>query len=421
MPQKNQLDISQVCHVVRRFVKEEWGGTESVVYNLASQYESKNISSPILSTNMLSSSSQESMGAVDVRRFPYVFPWLGLSAVAKKQLELKGGSPLSLSLLRYLKKLTAVSIIHTHTEHRLGGIARTVARWKKIPYVVSLHGGCLTLPEEQIEVMKKPFENKFEWGKIFGALLGSRKVLQDADAIICVGRDEFGLMKKRFPNKEVVYQPNGVSSKFFENGKGDDFREKYGVAGSTEVFLCVSRIDQQKNQLLLLEAFADYQQKKSDSQLILIGPITIQTYHQDLLDRAQELGVIDKLLILPGFKPDDVMLANAYTAADTFVLPSRHEPFGIVILEAWAAGTPVIAANVGGISGFSEHGKDILLFKDNDKEDLLQCMTQVSENKDLASKLKENATVKVKNYDWSNIAEQTLDLYRRLIKNKMKK
>ena len=411
-------DLYSVSHVVRRFTADEWGGTESVVYNLADQFEKKGLNSLILSTDMLATAGPEEMGRVKVWRFPYVFPWFGLNQAAKKKLELKGGSPLSLALLKFLKNQKGVSIIHTHTEHRLGGIARTVARWKKIPYVVSLHGGNLTLPDEQIEVMKEPFKNKWEWGKIFGALFGSRRVLEDADAIICVGRDEFELMKKRFPEKEVVYQANGVSTEFFKSGSGESFREKYEISKSTEVFLCVSRIDQQKNQLLLLEAFAEYQKEQPDSKLVLLGPVTVEAYQKQLLERTQELGIMDKILMLSGFKPDDPMLAHAYKAADIFVLPSRHEPFGIVILEAWAAGTPVIAADVGGIGGFSEHEKDLLLFKDNDKEDLFNCMKRVSKDGDLAIQLKKNATEKVAGYDWSNIAEQTLELYRRLIRNK---
>ena len=57
--------------------------------------------------------------------------------------------------------------------------------------------------------------------------------------------------------------------------------------------------------------------------------------------------------------------------ATIFALPSHNEPFGIVVLEAWAAGIPVIASRVGGIPGFTHQGDDILLFPDGDKAALI--------------------------------------------------
>ncbi|NQZ58084.1 MAG: glycosyltransferase family 4 protein, partial [Lentisphaeraceae bacterium] len=239
---RENSEITKVCHVVRRFVKEKWGGTESVVYYLADQYEQKGVKSPILTTSMFSKKGLQEFGRVAVYRFAYFLPWLGLNNDAKEKLREKGGSPISFSLLKFLWSQKDCSIIHTHTAHRLGGIARTVARLREIPYVVSLHGGCLTLPDEQAEAMQEPFKGKFEWGKVFGLLFGSRKVLSDADAIICVGRDEYELMQQRYPNKRVYYQPNGVSTSFFAEAKAKAFRDKYDIPFSEKIILCISRI-----------------------------------------------------------------------------------------------------------------------------------------------------------------------------------
>lgn len=415
---KNYKSVSKVFHVARRFVKEAWGGTESVVYNLSDQLEKKGICSPILTTDMLSKPGDENLGKVLVKRFSYVFPWFGLDSYAKKQLEYKGGSPLSLGLFKFLKKQNDVSIIHTHVEHRLGGMARTVARLKKVPYVVNLHGGHLTLPQEQADLMKKPFAGKIEWGKVFGALLGSRRVLEDADAIICVGKDEYELVKKRFPEKEVICQNNGVSTDFFKSGDGRAFKKKFSICEDSKVILNVSRIDPQKNQLLLVKAFAKLSQGDPLLRLVLVGSVTVEDYLRQIEKEIHKHDLKDKVILIEGFKPDDKCLADAYMAADVFVLPSRHEPFGIVILEAWAAGVPVVAANVGGISGFTHDEDDILLFQNNDEEELCSKIKLILLNNVKCSALVDQASKEVLKYDWSIIADQTLELYQRLIDKK---
>ena len=417
MTDKKGSKVRKVFHVVRRFVEEEWGGTESVVYNLADQLENKVEKSPVLGTDMLSTPGEEMMGKVKVRRFPICFPWFGLGDKAKSQLELKGGSPLCLAMFKYLRQQKDVSILHTHTEHRLGGIARTVARMKGIPYVVSLHGGSLTLPQEQAEIMQQPFKGKFEWGKIFGALLGSRRVLKDADAIICVGRDEYELMSKRYPEKDVVYQPNGVSLKTFENASGEVFQEKYNLKPNDKIILNVSHRSS-KNQLALVRAFAELAKSEVNLKLVLIGPVSVQDYLQEIKSEAEKLGIEKQLLLIDGLKPNDSMLANAYKAADVFVLPSKHEPFGIVILEAWASGVPVVASNVGGIPGFTHHKQDILLVDVDDIGSLKESILPLLKEKDLAESLVSSAKEEVKKYDWSEITDQTLALYERLIERK---
>ncbi|WP_075087103.1 glycosyltransferase family 4 protein [Verrucomicrobium spinosum] len=64
-----------------------------------------------------------------------------------------------------------------------------------------------------------------------------------------------------------------------------------------------------------------------------------------------QAGLADRVILLPGLRNDDRALPDAYAACDAFVLPSRHEPFGIVVLEAWSASRPVIASRVGGLVG----------------------------------------------------------------------
>lgn len=400
---------------MRRFAPEKWGGTESVVFNLSQEFTRRGIKSPIFCTDMFSRAGADQFNTVTIRRFRYVFPWFGLSREARSKLRLKGGSPLSLSLFFGLLKERDISVIHTHVQHRLGGIARTVAKMKGVPYVVSIHGGYFTVPADQIEKMKAPFQGKCEWGKAFGWMLGSRKVLRDAAAVICVGQNEYQEMKKQYPASSVFYVPNGVQVSRFSSSDAAAFREAYGFKPSDRIVLCVSRIDYQKNQIGLVRAFAAFAENHPDHKLVLIGAVTVEAYRDQVLAEIDALGIGARVRVIEGLRPDDPLLASAYKAADQFVLASLHEPFGIVVLEAWAAGTPVVAYEVGGIPGFTAHNENILLVGKGDEAGLASGMAALADQPELCRSLAERAFREVEStYDWSAVSNKMLEIYEQI-------
>lgn len=404
--------ISCAAHVMRRFTLEKWGGTETVVFQLSREFEARGIRSPIHCTSMLSRPGAERVGPVRVNRHRYTLPWFGLSEENRRDLILKGGSPLAPGVLWSLLREPGLGVIHAHVQKRLGGMARTAARIRGIPYVVSIHGGHFSTPAEQTEKMTEPFRGKAEWGKAFGWLLGSRQVLEDAAAILCVGKLEAELMREHLPSKRVEYVPNGVRAMDFRGASPTLFRERYALPPGDPLVLCVSRIDFQKNQLLLVRAFARFAASHPFHRLVLIGPVTVEDYRRKIEEEARRLGVAERLLLVPGLKPGDPVLSSAYAAAQMFVLPSAHEPFGIVVLEAWAAGAPVAASRVGGIPGFVEDGVDALLFEPGSEVELVDRMTRLAADPALRDRLRERAGARVeKEFDWSGIASRVLEIY----------
>lgn len=406
--------IVKVAQVMRRFVPGKWGGTESVVFNSALELQRRGIASPIFCTDMFAQPGEELVDGVPVRRFPYVFPWLFLGDEARAKLQLKGGSPLSFGLLRALWREPELSLIHTHVQHRLGGIARTVARHRGIPYVASIHGGWFTLPADQQVRMQDPFRGKPEWGKLFGWLLGARRTLEDAAAIICVGRDEQAAVRQRFPRQaeQVHYLPNGVRVARFRDASPEPFRQRFNFQPTDRLVLCVSRLDYQKNQLLLVRAFAEFAKLHPCHRLVLIGAATVEAYHQEILTEVTRLELDGRVLIIPGLPPDDPLLPSAYRAAEIFVLPTAHEPFGIVILEAWAAGVPVIATRIGGIPGFTTHNANIRLFENGDVGRLEVELALLADHPEWRVRLSAAARREVEaQYDWSRIGDRLLEIY----------
>jgi glycosyltransferase involved in cell wall biosynthesis len=228
-------------------------------------------------------------------------------------------------------------------------------------------------------------------------------------------------MRKKYPDQAVYYVPNGVHTARFKDADAAPFRKAFGFAPEDRIALCLSRIDYQKNQLLLVEAFTEFARAHPDWKLVLIGPVTVEAYHERILEQIRAAGLEERVMIIQGLKPDDPLLPSAYKAADLFVLPTSHEPFGIVILEAWAAGTPVIATRIGGIPGFSTHEKNILHFEDGDRVGLRAAMERLTREPETVQRLTESAARDVMPYDWSQIAEQVLEIYREAIRSRTRK
>jgi glycosyltransferase involved in cell wall biosynthesis len=405
----------RIVHVPRRFVAAEWGGTETVILEISRQQQRAGATPEILTSMALASQRREEIGGVPVRRYPYCYPFLGLSRQDRAAMDKKGGNLLSLSLFFGLLSRPNVRLFHAHALKRLGGEVRTAARLRRKPFVVTLHGGVFDVPEAEREQMLRPIANKPEWGKVFGALFGSRRILDDADQVICVGAGELERARGQLKHDRIAYLPNGVDSARFATGDGAAFRRRHGLSDDAFVVLNLSRIDPQKNQLLLLEAFAGLIQRRPNSSLVLIGPETQPDYAARIRALVAERNLSASVRLLPGLRNDDPQLIQAYHACDVFVLPSRHEPFGIVVLEAWSAGRAVIANHVGGLRALVRDGENGLFIRpdgEGTSTDLANRLLLLADDPGLRRKLGEAGRSEATNrYDWSRVAVQLEQLY----------
>ena len=414
-----------IIHVPRRFVAEEWGGTETVVLETCRQQQLAG-SNPVIFTSMaLAKLPRETVQGVPVRRFGYTYPFFGLTSEQKNALDKKGGNLFSLSMLTALLREKDVRLFHAHALKRLGGTVRTAARLRKKPFVVSLHGGVFDVPDSEIKMMRKPIEGKFEWGRPLGALLGSRRVLEDADMVLCVGASECDKALVELSHDRIAHLPNGVDFARFQRGDGASFRATHGISPNTFLVLNISRIGSQKNQMLLLQAFSKLVAKKKDSHLVLIGPVTVPECAAKLRDYIEEKNLHANVSILLGMKSDNPQLIDAYHACDVFVLPSIHEPFGIVVLEAWSARKPVIVSNVGGLRRLVRADETALMidpFSNEAGDDLNAKLTLIAENPALGARLGQAGQNEARScYDWSRIALRQEELYQQAEENAAKR
>jgi glycosyltransferase involved in cell wall biosynthesis len=131
-------------------------------------------------------------------------------------------------------------------------------------------------------------------------------------------------------------------------------RRTYGIGPLDPMALFVGRLSTQKGPDLLLEAVPGILEHRRDAKIVFVGDGDMRPY---LERRAHELGVNHAVRFL-GAMANDGELINLYKSTDVVCVPSRNEPFGVVILEAWSAGKPVVVTENGGPRYFTSHGED---------------------------------------------------------------
>ncbi len=413
MDSTEPASAGRILHVPRRFALDKWGGTESVILNLCRQQIARGGAPEIHTSRALSSVAEEKWQGIPIRRYRYFYPYVPLRAAERAAFDLKGGNLFSFSLYRALLRAPDVRIFHAHSLKRLGGEVLTAARRRRKPCVVTIHGNYFDVPADEKASMEGNCGRfAIEWGKVLGGLFKSRSLLDDADAICCVGHSEYEAARASLPHDRVYYLPNGVNIKPFETANRDEWRARLGFTGKDFLFGCISRIDPQKGQTRLLEALREVLRKSPEAAVVVAGPVTDPAFGREVAERARDLG--DRVRVLPAVEPEGVEHTGLLAALDAFVLPSRHEPFGIVILEAWAAGKAVIASRIGGLVHLIDDGVDGLLSDPGDTSDLARQMARLIAEPVLGQRLAKAGAAKVRaEFAWSRVYERMEAIYQR--------
>ena len=108
-------------------------------------------------------------------------------------------------------------------------------------------------------------------------------------------------------------------------------------------------------------------------------------------------------------------LSQAYASADVFVFPSRLETFGLVVIEAMAAGLPVVAARVGGVGDIVAEGVNGYTFESGDTASLLAGLRKIASNRENMRWMGRQARAYAEGQSWEAIMDELIELYAGLI------
>jgi glycosyltransferase involved in cell wall biosynthesis len=206
---------------------------------------------------------------------------------------------------------------------------------------------------------------------------------------------------------KVSIIPIGIDVGTFEverNNKTKN-RQFFGLGEEKYIIGYVARFDESKDQLTALKAFK--MSDIPDSILILAGSVdkVKEDYYKKCISLIEELDLSGKVKIIP-FTKEVPKLMSCF---DLFIMPSRSETFGLVIIEAMSAGVPVIATNSGGVPEIIITGVNGLLFEPRDASKLADFIRQLYKNESQSELLINCASRIVKEkYDYE---KQSMDFF----------
>ncbi len=215
------------------------------------------------------------------------------------------------------------------------------------------------------------------------------------------------------PEKRITVVPNGVDLSCF-NGNIDAslMREELGI-GDEPLVVTASRLIKRKSPGLLISALVRVLKVVPDAKLVIAG----SGREKDNLSRQiKGLNITNSVFMLGGLAKEKV--AQLMAAADVFALPSKMESFGLALLEASAAGVPVVCSNAGGVPEVFQDGFNALLYPPGDDNAMAKAIICLIQDKELAKTIGANAVETASRFTWETAAKQTIRVYEEVLQKK---
>lgn len=379
----NTLTGLRVCHVASG---DLWAGAEVQVATLLSEFKkdpSLDVCAVLLNKGVL----YERLTA------------LGISTQVLDECELN-----SVEIARQLYFLTKnwrPHVVHTHRykENCLGGLAASCA---KVPVIVhTVHG---------IHEALAGWEN-IKW-EVY-SMVARQVTRRVASGLIGVSIEIASILRKQFPNMEVACIHNGIQrdavTEMVETGIT---RERIGVREPAIVVGTVGRLTPVKGIEYLLKAVAllGHERVVPPVQVVIIGGGPLRTSLQELV---QSLGIEERVRFL-GERHD---VQRLLSLLDVFIMPSLHEGIPMALLEAMAAGCPVIATAVGGVPEVVRDGRDGMLVPPRDPVALARAIEVLHASQSLRERFGSAGPERVAiEFSAGRMASRTKEFYLSLVK-----
>ncbi len=263
---------------------------------------------------------------------------------------------------RYIKRNNIdVMLANMDKELRFAGTAAKLA------------GNCAVIPRRGSDY---PLKDKIQYK--FSYLTLADLVIANSDAT------KQTLLRNApwLPAKKINILYNGIDPQNFMTPAETDLRMEWNIPRDEFVFGFVGQLVKRKGFDTILPAFAELARDRQ-VHLVLVGEGELQ---QDIDDFIKLNGLENKLHRV-GFRKD---VENVMKAIDCLLLPSILEGFGIVLIEAMAAGKPAITTNVSSMPEIVVHNQTGLVLPVNDKDALLEGMKYLYDNPDIVKQWGEN-------------------------------
>ncbi len=304
----------------------------------------------------------------------------------------KWGTRIALPQLLLAHLRHRFDLLHCHAAYPQGYIAWTFHRLTGIPYLIEPYGTEIVRGERERSIPK--VEARI------------RRTVPSAAAGIAISRYIAGeLVSTGMPPEHVHVIPCGVDVARF--AQAEPFRRE------RPYLFMMGRMHRVKGIDYLLQAWKNIESHLPGIDLVIAGGGSELEHYRSL---AGELGLSSRVEFLGAVS--EQQKASLFRGALLFTCPSHMEHFGIVNIEAFAAGIPVVSSAVGGITDIVRPGENGLLVPSADSQALGAALLRVLSQPALREHLAQGAKASRDQYDWSNVAKEYEDLYRAVLSRK---
>jgi D-inositol-3-phosphate glycosyltransferase len=297
-------------------------------------------------------------------------------------------------------------VVHTHywLSGQVGALVRD--RWS-VPLVHSMH---------TMAKVKNASLASGDTPEPSVRVIGEEQVVEAADMLIANTDIEAKQLLELYdadPARVEVVHP-GVDLDVFRPSRSA--RARLGLPPEAVVLMFAGRIQPLKAPDVLLHAVRALLDRDPGLRRRLVVPVvggpsgTGLEHPESLAQLADSLGIADVVRFVPPVAQS--VLADWYAASSLVCVPSYNESFGLVAVEAQAAGTPVVAAAVGGLTTVVRDGVSGLLVEGHDPQDYARAMERVISSPDLRDRLSRGAIIQAAHFGWERTADATLEVYR---------
>jgi len=273
--------------------------------------------------------------------------------------------------------------------------AKKFSSRQRTPLIITFH-------EVWSEYWREYFGN---WAMAQTGRIIERSIVRLPDLIVSVSKLTSGLLVNNLgaDSKRIVHVPNGVDLSMFKTGPH---------AKESKTVLYVGRLVPSKRVDLIIKALAAVKETHSEVRLHVIGDGPELPSLKSLADR---LGLASNVLFL-GTLPTYQEVADRMTASTLFVMPSIREGFGMVVLEAMAASTPVIIARskMNAALELVDHESTGLIVEPGNPDAIAEAMVRLLSDDKLYQRLARNGRSLAESLTWDDVASNLERVYTKL-------
>ncbi len=373
------------------------GGLGRHVYHLATSMAEQGVEVHVVTKDHPGAPDYEESGGVKIHRVVNYPPDIAQEEWVPWTLQFNVA--LLEKAVALINELKRVNVIHAH-DWLVAHAAASLKHAYRIPLVATIHATEYGRHQGHLPGPMNKLIHQIEWWLTF-----------ESSRTICCSQYMMEQITDIFelPHDKVEVIPNGIDHESFKRDVSVDlYRKKYVPAGDKLVFF-VGRLVYEKGVQTVIEAMPLILKRIPNVTFVVAGS---GPHLNELKSLAGDFGLSDKVRFTGHMDTDG--LCAFYKSADLTVVPSLYEPFGMVVLESMAMGTPTIVADTGGLSEIVVHEETGLKFEPGNPDSLADAMLRVLEDAGLSRRITEDATAYMgETYNWDRIARHTLDVYRR--------